>query len=107
MIYFFEMFNIVYLSFLYKVLQDLQQTLEMEIYSQNKNQLKVQNLDEKGKTSSRFLGMKIKQIKTLDSTDGLEDLERKDWKYSPGGPWLTSFQCCTANHVNNVFTKSK
>lgn len=43
-----------------KVLQDLQQTLEMEIYSQNKNQLKVQNLDEK------------------DSTDGLEDLERKD-----------------------------
>ena len=49
MIYFFQMFNLVYLSFVYKVLQDLQETLEMEIYSQNKNELKVQNLEEKGK----------------------------------------------------------
>ena len=47
--FYLEMFNLVYLSFLYKVLRDLQETLEIEIYSQSKNELKVENLDEKGK----------------------------------------------------------
>ena len=64
MIY-FELFSIVYLSFFYKVLQDLQQTLEIEIYSQSKNELKVENLDEKGKTSSRFLEIKLKTNQKL------------------------------------------
>ena len=49
MIYYFQMFNLVYLSFLYKVLRDLQETLEIEIYSQSKNELKLENLEEKGK----------------------------------------------------------
>ena len=62
MIYYFQMFNLVYLSFVYKVLQDLQETLEMEIYSQNKNELKVQNLEEKGKRSVGLLKMNKKQI---------------------------------------------
>ena len=47
--FYLEIFNLVYLSFLYKVLRDLQETLEIEIYSQSKNELKVENLDEKGK----------------------------------------------------------
>lgn len=47
--FYLEMFNLVYLSFLFKVLRDLQETLEIEIYSQSKNELKVENMDEKGK----------------------------------------------------------
>ena len=46
--FYLEIFNIVYLSFLYKVLRDLQETLEIEIYSQSKNELKLENLEEKG-----------------------------------------------------------
>ena len=62
--FYLEMFNLVYLSFLYKVLRDLQETLEIEIYSQSKNELKVENLDEKGK---RNVESKIELLNVLNN----------------------------------------
>ena len=61
--FYLEMFNLVYLSFLYKVLRDLQETLEIEIYSQSKNELKVENLDEKGKRNVKKRNWTLKYLK--------------------------------------------
>ena len=64
--FYLEMFNLVYLSFLFKVLRDLQETLEIEIYSQSKNELKVENMDEKGKKNIN-VEIKIELLNILNN----------------------------------------